>query len=267
MSPFELLFGEPCRIGISSLSSIPPAVLKALKTEEDLDEAYGGQDPPVVEELVLLNEEWTTSTANGGDTDGERQDLQANIDDGMAVDDYGAGESQVFKLASERMQGIERLRSLGLRMQKRSAQAMTDQTLKKKKCEDLEVGKNVLIHVSEYDRGKSDSRNLIGVVSQIADREHGGVVVRTRHGSLDGVFFPNQYVVAPEEHLGLDEAAAEPRLSVRAAAKLESIVGGQGMMRCECGSNVKCQTQKCKCFKAGVLCNSRCHNSNPCENK
>jgi hypothetical protein len=46
---------------------------------------------------------------------------------------------------------------------------MLDQRTKKEKSEDLAVGINVLVHVSEFDWSKSDSRKIIGVVYEIQD--------------------------------------------------------------------------------------------------
>ena len=39
-----------------------------------------------------------------------------------------------------------------------------------------------------------------------------------------------------------------------------SIVGGQGLRRCDCTTT--CNTKRCKCKKANCFCNSRCHEGN-----
>ena len=45
--------------------------------------------------------------------------------------------------------------------------------------------------------------------------------------------------------------------------------GGQGIFRCDCANgNKQCQTNICKCFKAGEMYNSsRCHNGLTCKKK
>ena len=44
--------------------------------------------------------------------------------------------------------------------------------------------------------------------------------------------------------------------------------GGQGYAKCNCAASGKqCRTKRCKCFKSGVKCNSRCHSSITCANK
>ena len=55
---------------------------------------------------------------------------------------------------------MEEVRRKGLQAQKRQAEAMKKSTFKKAKSNDLAVGSNVLVHVSEFDRGKTDSRNI-----------------------------------------------------------------------------------------------------------
>ena len=54
----------------------------------------------------------------------------------------------------------------------------------------------------------------------------------------------------------------DKEISLRAAARLESICGGQGIFKSNCTGN--CITNGCKCHKAGLKCNSRCHNKRSC---
>ncbi len=146
---------------------------------------------------------------------------------------------------------------------------MVSQSLKKKKAGDgdLVLGQTILINVSEFDRGKTDARNLIGVITEIVDQEGGAVVVQTAHGRLEGVFHANQYTIPSEQLIDIADVKAEPVISVREAVRLESLTGGQGFKRCNCSASSKCTTDRCKCHKDGLKCNSRCHGSGPCQNK
>lgn len=45
------------------------------------------------------------------------------------------------------------------------------------------------------------------------------------------------------------------------SAKEEDIV-----IKCNCREGIKCQTNKCSCYKRYRACNSRCHKGQPCEN-
>ena len=55
----------------------------------------------------------------------------------------------------------------------------------------------------------------------------------------------------------LDSWQGMPTVGLRQAMRVVSAVGGQGLLHCACKG--ACNTAKCKCFKAGRKCNSRCH--------
>ena len=56
------------------------------------------------------------------------------------------------------------------------------------------------------------------------------------------------------------------QVSVRQAAGLVDIGGGQGMLKCNCQGD--CSRRICTCRNHKVLCNSRCHAKNTsCLNK
>ena len=58
----------------------------------------------------------------------------------------------------------------------------------------------------------------------------------------------------------------DKQVSVREAADLVDIAGGQGVLKCNCGK--KCDNMKCICRKKKVLWNLRCHQgNNQCVNK
>ena len=51
-------------------------------------------------------------------------------------------------------------------------------------------------------------------------------------------------------------------LSARTAYAQESMVGGQGKVKCGCRKGA-CGTNQCACYKAGVVCGSICHGGQP----
>lgn len=56
-----------------------------------------------------------------------------------------------------------------------------------------------------------------------------------------------------------------PEVGIRAAMRVVSAVGGQGLVRCACTGD--CTKGRCACLKAKRKCNSRCHKSNKkCKN-
>jgi hypothetical protein len=67
----------------------------------------------------------------------------------------------------------------------------------------------------------------------------------------------------PALHLQ-DIPDGEPK-SLREVSRLQSVTGGQGMLKYDCKGG--CKTNPCKCKQAKVLSNSRCHYSATCDNK
>jgi hypothetical protein len=56
-------------------------------------------------------------------------------------------------------------------------------------------------------------------------------------------------------------------ISEREALRKESFVGGQGKGTVICSCKGACDSNKCKCFKAGQICSSSCHRNNAkCKN-
>ena len=64
-----------------------------------------------------------------------------------------------------------------------------------------------------------------------------------------------------------NDVSREREISLREAVQLESVCGGQGFLKCNCAGITKCETNRCKCFKAKLKCNSGCQGSLCCSNK
>ena len=232
-SPYELAFGEPPRIGLST-SPIPKELLDKISTEEEL------------QGIVQIKDEVVGP--------GHSSDTLSDLD---FIDAGKIKESQPT-LAVKRAAAQDK--------QARQAETMMATTYKKLKRGDVHIGQNVLVPIADVDRAKVDHRNLLGVVTALESED--GVRIRTRHGALDGIFFRNQYTVAPQKFLRIGDTSAQPKLSVRQAAKLESIVGGQGMTKCFCAAGgARCRTSVCTCWRLQRQCNSRCHPNLMCHNK
>ncbi|XP_063415454.1 uncharacterized protein LOC134697237 [Mytilus trossulus] len=114
-----------------------------------------------------------------------------------------------------------------------------------------------------FDRGKGDSRNLLGRVIEVNDK--GNAVVATRFGQLLGTFGTNEMGICKQNLILEEDINCETTLSVREAATDQSLSGGQGFFKCSC--KTKCLSNRCKCKKNGRQCNSRCHSSTTCDNK
>ena len=65
----------------------------------------------------------------------------------------------------------------------------------------------------------------------------------------------------------MSDVRQDREIALRTAVHDESQCGGQGYVRCDFAGSGRCKTNRCKCCKAKVKCNSRCYSSLTCENK
>lgn len=84
---------------------------------------------------------------------------------------------------------------------------------------------------------------------------------------LKGKYSRNQFDVCAFAIYNLTDMKVDASISLRRAVKAQSKCGGQGVTKCNCAGSKRCQTNRCKCYKAKVLCNSRCHGHLSCKNK
>ena len=80
----------------------------------------------------------------------------------------------------------------------------------------------------------------------------------TKEGLLNSFYARNQFEPLPDNHLRIDQVDITKERPLRSVAGEQAVGGGQGFARCGCIQ--WCEKNNCKCFKAKVLCNSRCHN-------
>ena len=141
----------------------------------------------------------------------------------------------------------------------------------------IPVGAVVHVDIAKVDRAKVDSRVVAGVVVEVVAGKHESSDVKYRVACHGGVMKACRVraELSPAPHMtpaliGLPHIEKEWQvMSVvgdRECVRAVSCVGGQGHIHCLCKG--KCETGKCTCLKAGVLCNSRCHPKNHhCTNK
>ena len=130
------------------------------------------------------------------------------------------------------------------------------------------MGSTVLLAILGLDRGRCEFPNLKAVVLEVSA---GGMYkLGCKTGVLDSLYSRNQFSPTLEKFLIVAVVPTENILShalilsLRAAAKEESMGSGQGFFKCSCTGN--CITKRCKCLKAARKCNSRCHNRRSCKN-
>ena len=129
----------------------------------------------------------------------------------------------------------------------------------------VQIGSNVTVLIPSVDRGRAYSRNIIGVVIECSDKEMSTVAVKG--GILDQKYSRHQFDVCATTLYSPDDVCTDTDISPRQAVQLKSTCGGQGFTRCNCAGCKRCHTNRCKCFKARLVCNYRCHSRLPCVNK
>ena len=149
-----------------------------------------------------------------------------------------------------------------------NAQTSQAERMVKRSRLDMQAGKqgdNVCVPVPLVDRGRGDPRNILGVIiDRQEDTDQYKIAVKA--GILSGLYSRNQFDLCPERLLNTDDINTEKIVSLRSAVIFQSSSGGQGFTRCNCTGAKKCSSRRCKCRKAGLQCNARCHSSLYCCN-
>jgi hypothetical protein len=128
-----------------------------------------------------------------------------------------------------------------------------------KKFQKLTLGQNVRIKVPAIDRAKMDPRSIIAVITDIKDKEL--YELGTKLGKPKALYTRNQFTICKEIFLSIEEVGTE-EINLCEAVRMLSSVGGQGFRKCNCSK--KCATKMYLGKSANLLCNSKCHISQPC---
>ena len=128
----------------------------------------------------------------------------------------------------------------------------------------VEVGTFVMVKVDKVDRGPLDAPLLPCVVVEITENNYARVACKG--GVLTSCFSRETLLTDHTKGSRLQQFGLEnhvqnwrqlPVISIRQGATFESPLGGQGFFKCSCHG--ACDSNRCACKKADVLCGSRCH--------
>jgi len=196
-------------------------------------------------------------------TEAPMEPVQGDVEGGpSAIDEHLSSDSDAEREAVH--QSIMQTRGRAVQQQTKQAERM----LKRSRVVQAggSQGDNVIVPIPLVDRGKGDPRNLIGV---ILDRNENDLYkIAVSAGVIKGRFSRNQFDLCKEKLYTEKDMNTSIEVSLRQAVHKESLSGGQGYAKCNCvQSSKQCNTNRCKCFKNKVKCNSRCHNSLTCPNK
>ena len=300
-TPYEAMFGSKPKVGLSS-TSLPQEVIDRLETEEDLlalhtvtpestPEPEPTQEPTPTPQLPSLDhmesspEPQSSPDPQDPQSSPEPQPLVITVDVHQEQSPPSTPSrsppvllqhtSVPFQLHTDppplspaphitsRMEKIAACRKRASEAQHVQAERMV-----KRSRVDLQagaIGDNVAVPIPLVDRGRGDPRNILGVI--IDRNEHDMYTIAVSQGILKTKYTRIDFDLCPQKLLSIADVNTTDRVSLREALK-KSASGGQGFTKCNCSASAKqCRTKRCKCVQAGVLCNSRCHNSSTCKNK
>ena len=144
--------------------------------------------------------------------------------------------------------------------QQKQAERMLTETAKRFKPSS--VGDNVLVPVPEVDRGRTDFRNVAGIITNVGS--DGTYSIGTSGGTLKQPYVRSQFIPTQSTVLSSDDVP-DKQTTLQEVATNNSLMHGQGFVKCSCVTG--CKNDKCSCRRSGRKCNSRCHKSLSCENK
>ena len=125
----------------------------------------------------------------------------------------------------------------------------------RKHINSFKIGDLVLLKVDDLDRGSVDAANLLCV---IMDVKKDLFKLGTKAGLLDGHFAFNDFDKTDIVTQFNKDDVPQIDLAVRSAVTALSLAHGQGVLKCNCAKG-NCNSGKCKCFKTGRKCGSKCH--------
>ena len=260
--PYEAMFGCKAKVGLKTfLPSLD--ILPEMKSEEDLEsilkDNQSGNEPETTNNVdtnagCCSDENTDYVELPSGNTEIHSNALLTEGDQQMPT------TSVIDATINVRSQNISKARDTARQSLDKQAKKML--LLSNTKFPQAEVGQSVRIKVPEVDRAKADGRNILAVVIFI--EKENLYKLGTKHGILDQFYSRNEFTICKEKFISINEVP-ENAITLRECARKESNLGGQGFQHCNC--TAECNSNRCKCKKLQILCNSKCHKSRSCKNK
>ncbi|XP_067134166.1 KRAB-A domain-containing protein 2-like [Centruroides vittatus] len=270
-SPYKAMFGTEPQVGLTT-SSLPLDIIREIRDEDDLKEALNkinvkdeGKKAPNDVEILDVSED-VTAVASGS-----RQSLitiVASQEDPEAAAGTSAEpqiipasdeDPEVVANANQQTQIIAARENTHLNLAKQAQRMKLDSD---SIHPPVEISDNIIIPIPDVDRAKPDLHNIIGVILQ--KDEQGLHKIGTKYGIFDKLYCRSEFDRSIEKFFLL-EGVPKTSVSLRTAARRAALGTGQGFVHCLCKK--ACMSKRCFCKKKGNLCNSKCHDSLPCNNK
>ncbi|CAF1128400.1 unnamed protein product [Adineta ricciae] len=222
--PYSVLFGNEPKLGLSS-TSLHPSVFNKITTEEEL-----------INKLDALTADEINKNSCASDNEEEALNIVLNMtrdsDSEFSDDLYDNDQLNAttqkrknYETLTNRFKTTTDIRQSAREGQKRQANEFLQNTAKRQKLADLDVGDNVLVPLPDIDRGPTDARNVLAVIMEIKNDKF---KLGAEHGLINGYYSFNQISKAPgTPTLLIDNINEGTQKSLREIAKSQSITGGQ----------------------------------------
>ena len=131
-----------------------------------------------------------------------------------------------------RSANIRNERNMARINQEKQAERMVSETAKRFKPAAL--GDNVLVPIPDVDRGRTDFRNIPGVVTNVGT--DGTYVIGTISGTLKQPYVRSQFIPTQAAMLNVTDVP-EKEISLREVAQKQSLCHSQGFLKCQCNGS------------------------------
>ena len=142
----------------------------------------------------------------------------------------------------------------------RQAEKMIDASVKRFKQAD--IGDNVLVPVPNVNRGRSDFRNIKGIMT--AAKGNGCYIIGAKHGTLKQIYSRNQFIPTMDSLARLDEVLPN-KVCLREGARKSQLKVAR--VTRDISAKKQYVDNDRLCGRNGRLCNSKCHSHLMCTNK
>ncbi|XP_076032943.1 uncharacterized protein LOC143020411 [Oratosquilla oratoria] len=262
-TPYKAMLEEDPKVGLVS-SSLPPEILEKLKSEDDLlavlqppsstntESTYDETDVQISARREEIDKQPSVSDEQPPAPVSESTSLLASNQPPAMSENSAPVNKRVEDISNQRKRARESHLSQAERMVKRSRIDLKAG----------EVGDNVAVPIPMIDRGRDDLRNIIGV---IVDRDENDLYrIAVKAGILSTKYFRNQSDLCPQRLLNETDVNTDCTITLRQTLR-STASGGQGFFHCD--RTKQCQINRCKCFKAKKICNSRWNSNLTCKNE
>jgi hypothetical protein len=182
------------------------------------------------------------------------------ITDENDFSDEESEESQLERLPTQHME----LRQIAEQNTKKMRKEIRDRLLKNKTIDrNFEVGSIVVLSIPRIDRHIVDRPIL---PCKIVEKTEGKYRLGCASGILDITYGANELNPVEADYPELDNIPIQ-RLSLREAARTQSVVDVVAGRQTKCMCQSACLSSRCRCRKAQQKCNIYCHKtSSNCQN-